>query len=371
MSAEALARTAYELLGVDPSAPPELVAAVYWMDVSELQTQRTAGQPVDALLHSITRSYETISDPLRRAQYDSEIGNDAPPVMMRKLSAPRRSFLRRLFSRRPLSRDIDLYEIIGLAPAAEQAHVEEAYRVMRDVYLRAPSRRQRHLLMRLLDDAHQTLADADARAAYDSRRAKKAEAAVAVAAPPPITTPQVEAPPPEAAPTAAPEREPVAIVTAVAEPAAAPAPTEEAEPAEALVARAVAEAEPLAEIPSAPVEAPVHIAQPKPAGRSPLRTTGVALGSTLGLLGRALLAVGRASLGAVKAGAGKLRSARGTSATPASRPVSTPKPAQPAAISPPAPVAPRRKRPDEVEEAFLDRLASRVQNAGETAPPPE
>ena len=165
--------TAYQLLGVDPSAPADLISAVYWMAVVELQPQRTAGPEVDATLHAVTRAYEALSDPEKRAAYDASIGFTGTPVMTRRLPKQTRSWLTAIFRRLPGSGGgIDHYEIIGLDPGVSPERIPQAYAVMRDYYLRAPDKRHRKHLIGLLDEACSTLTDAARRRQYDEERAR-------------------------------------------------------------------------------------------------------------------------------------------------------------------------------------------------------
>jgi curved DNA-binding protein CbpA len=173
MLGEAALLTAYQLLGVDPCAPGDLVGAAYWMAVAELQPRRTADPEVDATLHAVTRAYETLSDHEKRAAYDASIGFTGTPVMTRRLPRQDRSLLRAILRRPPGSGGgIDYYEIIGLDPGVSPERIPQAYAIMRDYYLRAPDGRRRKRLIGWLDEAYSALTDAARRRQYDEERAR-------------------------------------------------------------------------------------------------------------------------------------------------------------------------------------------------------
>ncbi len=160
------ASTAYELLGVHSSAPGELISACYWAIAGDLQKKRATEPEVDAELHLLTRVYESISDPDRRAEYNLSINGAREPLSKRPL--PRRRFiLLRLFRRNRYSVNwyVDPHEVLGLHPSAPQSVVPTAYRLMRDVYLRLPpGSRRRETLMDLLDESYAVLGDPQRRA---------------------------------------------------------------------------------------------------------------------------------------------------------------------------------------------------------------
>lgn len=174
MSAPIGVQTAYKVLGVHPSAPGDLIVAVYWMTVGELQKRRAAGEAVDWLLHAVTRAYEMIGDPQHRAYYDQTIGNQVEPILTRPIRVPRRSLFSRLRGQRVPAPNVDYYEILGLDPEAPTSQVLEAYHVMRDTYLRAPNPRKRVVLIRVLNDALKIVGDPEQRARYDEKRKGRA-----------------------------------------------------------------------------------------------------------------------------------------------------------------------------------------------------
>jgi curved DNA-binding protein CbpA len=160
------APTAYDILGVHPSAPTELLSACYWAATSDLQKKRATEPAADAALHRLTRAYELVSDPVRRAGYNLSIAYTGEPLAKRALPR-RRSLLRRLFGRDRVGFkwSVDPYEVLGLHPSVHQSAVAIAYRTMRDVYLRLPpGSRNRETLLKLLDESYAILADPQKRA---------------------------------------------------------------------------------------------------------------------------------------------------------------------------------------------------------------
>ena len=158
--------TAYEILGVHPSAPSELISACYWAMTSDLQDKRRATEPeADAALHRLTHAYETVSDPVRRAGYNLSVGYTDESLMKRALPR-RRSFLLRVFrkNRNGLGWAVDPYEVLGLHPSAPQTSVSIAYPLMQDTYQRLPlASRRRELLLNLLDESNVVLGDPEKR----------------------------------------------------------------------------------------------------------------------------------------------------------------------------------------------------------------
>lgn len=178
MSADSDAVSAYRLLGVHPAAPNDLLNAAYWRTASELQRRRTDDESVDATLYAITRSYELIANPEARAAYDASIGLSVTPVMVRPLSQIRRSWLARLLRKAIADSSFDCYEMIGLDSSAPDRLLPEAYKIMRDHYLRAPDSRRRAHLLSALDEAYTVLSDEDRRRRYDAQRLKRTDGSV-------------------------------------------------------------------------------------------------------------------------------------------------------------------------------------------------
>ena len=158
--------TAYETLGAHPTAPAELISACYWAMVRDLQEKRGMEREAGAALHRLTRAYESVSDPVRRAGYNLSINSTVEPLTKRPLPR-RRSSLMRLFRRNhhALKWSVGPHEVLGLHPRAPQAVVPIAYRLVRDSYMRLPpgSRRQETLL-NLLDESYEILSDPQRRA---------------------------------------------------------------------------------------------------------------------------------------------------------------------------------------------------------------
>lgn len=175
MSAHFDAVNAYSFLGVHPSAPNDLVNTAYWMTASDLQKRRAADESVDATLYTLTRCYELVASPQARAEYDAFIGLSVTPVMARPLSQIQRSLLSRLLRRRIANSSFDCYEMIGLDPTAPDRMLPEAYKIMRDQYLRAPDTRRRVRLLSLLDEAYGMLSDGEERRRYDERLQDRAQ----------------------------------------------------------------------------------------------------------------------------------------------------------------------------------------------------
>lgn len=326
------------------AAPAELVNAIYWLHVAELQSRRAAGEPVDAELYLLTRSYEQISDQPHRGEYDAFIGFGEEPLITRRLTLRRRSLRSRLLRRKPAPPSgVDLYEVLGLDPSAPAAWADEAYRIMRDCYLRVPDGRRRAHLLDLLDDAHAMITDPGLRARYDALRrpgpaylprqgGSTTGPAATGTAPPgehPGGTPREVTPP-------APDRR-------VAEPPPAGAPLPSGDGAESPGAGSQGRA------------------------RLSLAPLGRVLGGACLLLWRLLTSVVRLVLRGLSASVSAFRSWRADRA--AGHRAMRERQEAPAQR---VPAAQRTKRDQEVEEALLGRIASTVQSkTGEDARPKE
>lgn len=170
--------TAYQILGVHPTAPMELVSTCYWILTKQLQDRRHSDHEADALLHQVTLAYEMVSDSARRERYDSAIGYDKPPLTTRPLPR-RRGLLSSLIPgrRAQIGWSVDPYEVLGLDEHAPAVFLTDAYRTMRDQYLRLPpGSRRREVLLRMLDDSYRLL---------QSNGSPKSAAATAAAPPKP------------------------------------------------------------------------------------------------------------------------------------------------------------------------------------------
>lgn len=160
--------TAYDLVGVHPNAPADLIATSYWLLVGQLQKRRERGEYVDGALHELTRAYELVSDPKRRSDYDASVGHTLEPLTTRALPRFRRSLRSRLLHRDILIGPLDHYEVLGISPAAPPELLPAAYQIMLNQYLRVPPRnKKRLLLLRALDDAYATLSAPEKREKYD------------------------------------------------------------------------------------------------------------------------------------------------------------------------------------------------------------
>ena len=170
--------TAYDLLVVHPSAPADLIATSYWLLTGELLKRRDAGKYVDDKLHELTRAYECVSDPIRRAAYDATLGHTREPLAKRGLPHVHRSVI---------SATVDHYEVLGITLAAPSELLPSAYRIMRNQYLRVPLENKRKVqLLDALDDAFATLGAPERRQQYDER--SRSNPVEQVVAPPPETS---------------------------------------------------------------------------------------------------------------------------------------------------------------------------------------
>ena len=157
--------TAYEILGVHPSAPEELINGCYWIKAIGLQKKRATEMGAPAAIHRLTQAYESVSDPVRRRGYDLSIGYTDAPLMNRSLPR-RRSSLLRIFKRRTdFGWSVDPHEALGLHSSAPDAAYLLAYGTMRETYLRlASGSRRREVLLNLLDEAYAFLKEQGRRA---------------------------------------------------------------------------------------------------------------------------------------------------------------------------------------------------------------
>ena len=157
--------TAYEILGVHPSAPTELINGCYWIKAIDLQKKRATELGAAAAIHRLTHAYESVSDPVRRSGYDLSIGYTDMPLMNRALPR-RRSSLLRIFRRGTgFGWSVEPHEALGLHPSAPEAAYSLAYGTMRETYLRLqPGSRRREVLLNLLDESYAFLEDPGKRA---------------------------------------------------------------------------------------------------------------------------------------------------------------------------------------------------------------
>ena len=157
--------TAYEILGVHPSAPTELINGCYWIKAIDLQKKRVTEMGAAAAIHRLARAYELVSDPVRRRGYDLAIGYTDTPLMNRALPR-RRSSLLRIFGRKTaFGWSVAPHEALGLHPSAPEAAYSLAYGTMRETYRRLPrGSRRREVLLNLLDESYAFLEDPRKRA---------------------------------------------------------------------------------------------------------------------------------------------------------------------------------------------------------------
>ncbi|HUF52958.1 MAG TPA: hypothetical protein VMR52_04185 [Dehalococcoidia bacterium] len=162
--------TAYDWLGVHAKAPSELISASYWLAAGALQQRRGAGERIDETLFALTRAYEIVADPMRRAEYDVVLGHDYEPLTRRSLPKVRRTLRGRIFGRPQDFGAFDFYEVLGVSPDAPQQMLPEAWHIMRGQYLRLPpDSKRRKTLLGALDAAYKVLSSPESRARYDAR----------------------------------------------------------------------------------------------------------------------------------------------------------------------------------------------------------
>lgn len=114
-------------------------------------------------LHALTRAYEAISDPGRREAYDKSIGYDRDSLVTRPLPR-KRLFLVRWLRKRASTWQVDPHEVLGLHPSTNQTTVPEAYRLMRNCYLRLARGHRRETLLKMVDEAYAVVGDPERRA---------------------------------------------------------------------------------------------------------------------------------------------------------------------------------------------------------------
>ena len=157
--------TAYEVIGVHPSAPTELISGCYWIMAIDLQKKRATELGAAAAIHRLTHAYESVPDPVRRGGYDLSIGHTDAPLMTCALPRRRSSLLGIFRRRHGFGWSVDPHEALGLHPSAPDAAYSLAYDTMRETYLRLPpGSRRREVLLSLLDEAYAFLEEPDRRA---------------------------------------------------------------------------------------------------------------------------------------------------------------------------------------------------------------
>jgi curved DNA-binding protein CbpA len=163
-------QTHYELLQLHPAAPLDLITSAYWRLVGQAQEKRATDSSSEALMHRLTRAYQTLADAAQRAQYDASLGFGelpAAPVVPRR----KQGFLSRALQRDSRPQPIDYYEILRVSPEADQALLTEAYAILRGYYLRLVNTGQAvPELMDALYEAYRVTSDPRRRGSYDDQR---------------------------------------------------------------------------------------------------------------------------------------------------------------------------------------------------------
>jgi hypothetical protein len=175
----------YRLLQVHPAAPAELITAIYWRLVGRAQVSGGSEESTDARMRELSRAYQVLSDPVKRAAYDRSMRfgelEELPSLPPGRSSGT--------FNGDPAGESngqawVDYYELLRVDPAAEPPVIEEAYAIMRDQYeASVESGEAPPELLELLDEAFETTRNAARRIRYDAERPQYLEAASAAAAP--------------------------------------------------------------------------------------------------------------------------------------------------------------------------------------------
>ena len=85
-----MAGTFYDILGITPKAPPEVVTAVYRAWMQALRVHPDLGGNED-LAKEINAAYEVLKDPQKRAAYDALLARESRLPMEQRRRAPRRA----------------------------------------------------------------------------------------------------------------------------------------------------------------------------------------------------------------------------------------------------------------------------------------
>ena len=166
----------YRLLQLDPDAPHELIVEAYWHFAEKLRAQQDIRDGVDRELEALNLAYTQLVVPERRQAYDAGLervlpirrGRDRLRAMRRK-----RPLLARILAP---ERDVqpkpmlDGYALLCVDPAADTPLIELAYRILRSLDLEPEAEAVRS--RKELQEAYETLIDAERRAAYDAALAK-------------------------------------------------------------------------------------------------------------------------------------------------------------------------------------------------------
>jgi len=170
----------YRLLQVHPAAPAELITAVYWRLVGRAQVSDRSEQSMEDRLRELSRAYDVLSDPVKRAAYDRSMRlgelKELPSLPGRDSSNSDPSLESNGRS------SLDYYELLRVDPSAEPPIIEEAYAIMHDKYeTSVESGEARPELVELLDEAFETTRNPALRLRYDAARPQYLEAAPAAA----------------------------------------------------------------------------------------------------------------------------------------------------------------------------------------------
>jgi curved DNA-binding protein CbpA len=84
-----VAGTYYDILGITPKAPPEVIAAVYRAWMKALRVHPDLGGD-EELAKRINAAYEVLKDPQRRAVYDAQLARQSKLPEERRRRAPRK-----------------------------------------------------------------------------------------------------------------------------------------------------------------------------------------------------------------------------------------------------------------------------------------
>jgi len=173
----------YRLLQVHPAAPAELITAVYWRLVGRAQVSSGSEISKDIRMRELSRAYDVLSDPVKRADYDKSMRLGPPEELPSLPSVAPAGTNGDPAGESNGQASLDYYELLRIDPAAEPPVIEEAYAVMRQQYEtsieegKAPRR-----LLDLLKEAFETTHNAASRIRYDAERPQPLETAL-VAAP--------------------------------------------------------------------------------------------------------------------------------------------------------------------------------------------
>jgi len=196
MDDEPLGQNYYEVLQVHPAAPLELITGAYWWLINREQEARSAGLPIEAALHHLTKAYQTLADPTLRRSHDASLGLPPlapfPAVPQRLREPPRRRGLiaRRAADPEPGDVSVDYYEVLRVHPQAEPPILALARAVVGNYYLRQVRFGEASAgLLELLEEAYAVLSDPDGRPKIDAAKERQGDAGMP---PPSETSPQAE-----------------------------------------------------------------------------------------------------------------------------------------------------------------------------------